>query len=83
MRAFVLAMAAGAGILLVTSLEASAVPANGAAIALVGQQVDSVINAATKKKKRAQTQTQAKPACAADQTRSNRTGNCIPLASER
>jgi hypothetical protein len=44
MRAFVLAMVAAAGVLLVASLEASAVPANGAAIARIGQQVDSVIN---------------------------------------
>jgi hypothetical protein len=44
MRTFVLGMVAAAGILLVASLEASAVPANGAAIARIGQQVDSVIN---------------------------------------
>ena len=44
MRIFVLAMIAAAGATLVTSLEASAVPANGAAIARIGQQVDSVIN---------------------------------------
>jgi hypothetical protein len=44
MRTFVFAMVAAAGVLLVASLEASAVPANGAAIARIGQQVDSVIN---------------------------------------
>ncbi len=45
MRGFVLATVVGAGILLAASLEASAVPANGAAIAGIGQQVNSVINA--------------------------------------
>jgi hypothetical protein len=79
MKNIVLAMLAAAGILLVTSLEASAIPADGATIARIGQQVEPVINAATKKKKaQAQTQPQAKPACPADQVRSNRTGFCIP-----
>jgi hypothetical protein len=49
MRFFVLAMVAAAGVLLIASLEASAVPANGATIARIGQQVDSVINAARTK----------------------------------
>jgi hypothetical protein len=83
MRTIVLAMVAGVGILLVTSLQASAIPANGAAIVHLGKQVDPLINAKKTKKAQAQTDTQAKPACAADQTRSNRTGNCAPLKSER
>jgi hypothetical protein len=70
MRTIVLAMVAGAGILLVTSLEASAIPANGPAIANIGQQVDAVINAARKKTKR----------CRADSKR-DRFGYCIPNAN--
>jgi hypothetical protein len=52
MKNIVLAMATGAGILLAASMQASAMPANGAAIANIGQQVDSVINVATKKRHR-------------------------------
>jgi hypothetical protein len=78
MRIAILAALAGFGVLSATSLEAFAIPADGASIANIGRQVDPVVNTATKKKK-AQTQSEAKPsACAADQTRSNRTGNCIP-----
>jgi hypothetical protein len=51
MKKVVLAVVAGAGILLAASLQASAMPANGAAIANIGPQVDSVINVATKKKR--------------------------------
>jgi hypothetical protein len=43
MRAIVLAMVIGAGFLLATSLQASAIPANGAAIAHLGMQVDPLI----------------------------------------
>jgi hypothetical protein len=71
MRTFVLAMVAGAGILLGTSLEASAVPANGAAIARVGQQVDTVINA------RKQADINAKKKCFGAQMR-DRYGYCVP-----
>jgi hypothetical protein len=67
MKSIVLAMVAGAGILLVPSLQASANPANGAAIANVGQQVDSVIVAKSKKRTR----------CPADQQR-DRFGYCVP-----
>jgi hypothetical protein len=84
MRTIVLAVIGGVGILLAVSLPASAIPANGAAIAQLGKQVDPLINAKHKKKKAAATaDTAAKPACPADQTRSNRTGACIPLKSER
>jgi hypothetical protein len=81
MRTILLAIVVVAGIPLVAASRASAVPAEGAAIAGIGQQVDPVINVATKKSKKAQAQ--AKPACPADQERSNRTGNCRPTRSER
>ena len=68
MKSIVLAMVAGAGMLLATSLGASATPANGAAIANIGQQVDAVINVAKKK---------AKGRCPADQKR-DRAGYCVP-----
>ena len=44
MRTIVLAVVAGAGILLLPSLEASAAPANGAAIAHAAKQADTIIN---------------------------------------
>jgi hypothetical protein len=49
MKTIVLAVVVGAGILLVTSLQASATSANGATIAAIGQQVDPVINVARKR----------------------------------
>jgi hypothetical protein len=70
MKTIVLAMIAGAGILSVASLQASAAPANGAAIANMGQQVDTVINVAKKKKGR----------CPPDQKR-DRAGYCVPNAN--
>jgi hypothetical protein len=70
MKTIVLAIVAGAGTLLVTSLQASAMPVNGAAIAHIGQQVDPVLNAARKKTKR----------CLPDQKR-DRFGYCIPNAN--
>jgi hypothetical protein len=76
----VLVVFAAAGILLAASLDASAAPVNGAVIARIGQQVDPVTNVATKKKKKAQAQTQA--ACPADQVRSTKHGNCIPEKSQ-
>jgi hypothetical protein len=79
MRTIVAAMVAGVGILLIASLEAAATPADGASIARAGKQLDPVINAATKKRKKAQAQpqTDAKPACAIDQKR-DRFGYCVP-----
>jgi hypothetical protein len=50
MKIIVLAMLAGAAIVLVTSLQAAATPANGAAIATIGQQVDLVIDVARKRR---------------------------------
>jgi hypothetical protein len=77
-------MIALAGSLSITSSGASAMPAIGAAIALAGPQVDDLVSVAAKKKRtQAQTATQGKlAACPADQTRSNRTGNCIPQKSQ-
>jgi glycerate kinase len=83
MRGFVLATVVGAGILLAASLEASAVPANGVAIARIGQQVDSVINArkqhvdsATNARKR-QVAPNVNNRCFGAQTR-DRYGYCVP-----
>jgi hypothetical protein len=76
-------MIAAAGIPLLIASQAFAMSADGPAIARIYQQADPVINIATKKNKKAQAQSQAKPACPADQERSNRTGNCRPLKSER
>jgi hypothetical protein len=67
MKSIVIALAAGAGILLVPALQASAAPANGAAIVNGQQQVDSVTNVASKKHKR----------CRADFIR-DRAGYCVP-----
>ncbi len=67
MKSIVIALAAGAGILLVPALQASAAPANGAAIVNGQQQVDSVITAASKKYKR----------CRADFIH-DRAGYCVP-----
>jgi hypothetical protein len=81
MRTALLAMVMAAGIPLVAASQAFAIPAAGAAIVGIGQQVDPVINVATKKSKKAQAQ--AKAPCPADQERSNRTGACRPVRSER
>jgi hypothetical protein len=67
MKTIIFAMIAGAGILLVPALEASAAPANGAAIANIGQQVDPVISVKKKSTKR----------CRADFKR-DRAGYCVP-----
>jgi hypothetical protein len=77
----VLVVIAAAGILLAASLDASAFPANGAAIANIGLQVDPLINVKHKKKK-AQAQAQTQAACPADQVRSTKHGNCIPEKSQ-
>ena len=68
MKSIVIALAAGAGILLVPALQASAAPANGAAIVNGQQQVDSVITAAKKNKT---------GRCRADFIR-DRSGYCVP-----
>jgi hypothetical protein len=81
MRTILLAIVVVAGIPVVAASQASAMPAEGAAIAGIAQQVDPVISVATKKGKKAQAQ--AKAPCPADQERSNRTGNCRAIKSER
>jgi len=68
MKSIVIALAAGAGILLVPALQASAAPANGAAIVNGQQQVDSVITVAKKNKT---------GRCRADAVR-DRAGYCVP-----
>jgi hypothetical protein len=68
MKSIVIALAAGAGILLVPALQASAAPANGAAIVNGQQQVDTVITAASKNKNKR---------CRADFIR-DRAGYCVP-----
>jgi hypothetical protein len=76
MKTIVVTMLVGAGILLVPALQASAAPANGAAIANIEQQVAPVINVATKKKKK---KNNTGP-CPADQKR-DRFGYCVPNAN--
>ena len=71
----ILALVAASGLSLAIASQVSAVPIDGAAIIRMGQQVAPAISVAAKKKS---TQTAAKPPCAVDQTRSNRTGNCRP-----
>jgi hypothetical protein len=85
MRTFVLAAAVGAGFVLAASLEASAVPANGAAIAHIGQQVESVINvrkqrvdsATTVRKRHVAPGANNNSRCFGAQTR-DRYGYCVP-----
>jgi hypothetical protein len=68
MKSIIIALAAGAGILLVPAPQASAAPANGAAIVNGQHQVDSVITAAKKNKY---------GRCRADFIR-DRAGYCVP-----
>jgi len=81
MRTIALATVAAAGMLLASSLPLLAIPADGGAIARLGQQVDPVINVKTKKPKATPA---ANPApCPPDQERSNRTGKCRPARSQK
>jgi hypothetical protein len=68
MKSIVIALAAGAGILLVPALQATAAPANGAAIVNGQQQVDTVITVGKKNKT---------GRCRADFIR-DRAGYCVP-----
>jgi hypothetical protein len=83
MRTIVLAMIVGAGTLSVGSLEASAMPANGAAIALIGVQTDSVIHVrqpkvdANAKRRQVVAGDQKNQRCFGAQTR-DRYGYCVP-----
>jgi hypothetical protein len=82
MKITILGLVTASGLSLAVASQVSAAPADGAAIAHIARQVDPGINVATKKKKTATQSAAAKPPCANDQTRSNRTGNCRPLTSE-
>ena len=76
MKATLLAVVAAAAVSLTAISHASATPADGAAIAGIGYQVDSAINVATKKKKT------AARTCPEGQELSNRTGKCRAPTSE-
>jgi hypothetical protein len=76
MKMTLLAVVAASAVSLTLASPASATPANGASIARIGDQVDSIINVATKKKK-----TAAKT-CPEGQEISVRTGKCRPPTSE-
>jgi hypothetical protein len=76
MKMTLLAVVAAAAVSLTVTSHASATPADGAAIARIGHQVDSAINVATKKKKTAAAK------CPEGQEISSRTGKCRPPTSE-
>ena len=80
MKITLLALVAASAVSLSIASPASAMPADGAAIAGIGHRVDRTINVATKKKK---TNTAAKT-CPEGQQLSNRTGNCrVPTAEQK
>jgi hypothetical protein len=72
------AVVAACAVSLILASHASAAPADGAAIARIGHQVDSTLNIATTKKK---TKTAAK-SCPEGQEVSTRTGKCRTPTSE-
>jgi hypothetical protein len=76
MKMTLLAVVAASAMSLALASSASATPADGAAIARIGHQVDPAVNTATKKK-----QTAAKT-CPEGQEISVRTGKCRPPTSE-
>jgi hypothetical protein len=76
MKMTLLVLVAASVVSLNLASHASATPADGAAIARIGHQVDPAINVATKKKK-----TAAK-SCPVGQEISTRTGKCRPPTSE-
>ena len=82
MRAFVLTMIVVEGITFGVS-QVSAMPADGAAIAHIDQQVNVALTVATKKtpKVRAEAKSGAKRPCAIGYQPSNRTGYCRPRIS--
>jgi hypothetical protein len=84
MKMTLLALVAASAVSLTLAWNASATPADGAAIPRIGQQVDPAINVATKKKKKSsQTNTAAKT-CPEGQELSNRTGKCrLPTSEEK
>ena len=77
MKMTLLALVAASAVSLTLVSHVSATPADGAAIARIGHQVDPAINVATKKK----TATAAKK-CPEGQEISTRTGKCRPPTSE-
>jgi hypothetical protein len=76
MKMTLLAVVAAAAVSLTLASPASATPADGAAIARIGHQIDPAVNVAAKKKK-----TAAKT-CPEGQEISVRTGKCRPPTSE-
>jgi hypothetical protein len=78
MKFTLLAVFAASAVSMTLAPQASAIPADGAAIARIGQQVDSAINIATKK---TTPQTAAK-SCPEGQQFSTRTGKCRRPTSE-
>jgi hypothetical protein len=78
MKFTLLAVVAASAVSMTLAPHASAIPADGAAIARIGQQVDPAINIATKK---TTSQTAAK-SCPEGQQLSTRTGKCRRPTSE-
>jgi hypothetical protein len=78
MKMTLLALVTASAVSLTLAAQASATPADGAAIARIGHQVDPAINVATKKK----STTTAAKSCPAGQELSNRTGKCRPPTAE-
>jgi hypothetical protein len=76
MKTTLFALVAACALSLTLAPQVSAAPADGAAIARIGHQIDPTINVATKKKK-----TAAKT-CPEGQEISVRTGKCRPPTSE-
>jgi hypothetical protein len=77
MKMTLLALVAASAVSLTLASHASAIPADGASIARIGQQIDPAIDVATKKS----TQTAAKT-CPGGQQLSTRTGKCRTPTSE-
>jgi hypothetical protein len=84
MKITLLALVVASAVSLTLASHASATPADGAAIARIGQQVDPAINVATKKKKKKSSQTTAAKSCPEGQEISTRTGKCrLPTSEEK
>jgi hypothetical protein len=78
MKMTLLALVAASAVSLTLASHASAIPADGAAIARIGQRINPAIDVATQKKS---SQTAAKK-CPEGQQLSTRTGKCRPPTSE-
>jgi hypothetical protein len=84
MKLTLLALVAASAVSLTLASNASATPADGAAIARIAQQVDPAINVATKKKKKKSSQPTAAKTCPEGQELSVRTGKCrLPTSEEK